>query len=57
MVLALKTIHDVALINRVIVSTYQSVSGAGKAAMDELFEQTKDIYVNKNIKKIKFFIQ
>ena len=38
----------------IIVSTYQSVSGAGKEAMDELFNQTKDIYANKNIKKNKF---
>tara|TARA_Y100000590_G_scaffold189952_1_gene216286 strand:- start:186 stop:1226 length:1041 start_codon:yes stop_codon:yes gene_type:complete len=54
MVMALKPIHDEAIINRIVVSTYQSVSGAGKEAMDELFEQTKDIYANKNIKKKKF---
>ena len=42
MVLALKPLHDEYKINRVVVSTYQAVSGAGKAAMDELFEQTKD---------------
>lgn len=46
MVVALKPIHDRAKIKRVVVSTYQSTSGAGKAAMDELFNQTKAIYVN-----------
>jgi len=45
MVVALKPLHDVAKIKRVVVSTYQSVSGAGKAAMDELWLQTKGIYV------------
>ena len=54
MVVALKPIHDVAIINRIVVSTYQSVSGAGKEAMDELFEQTKNIYANKNKEKKKF---
>ena len=48
MVVALKPLHDAAIINRVVVSTYQAASGAGKDAMDELFDQTKDIYVNKN---------
>ena len=51
MVVALKPIHDLAIINRIVVSTYQSVSGAGKKSMDELFDQTKDIYVNKVITK------
>jgi len=46
LVVALKPLHDAAKIKRVVVSTYQSVSGAGKAAMDELFNQTKGIYVN-----------
>ena len=46
MVVALKPLHDVAKIKRVVVSTYQSVSGAGKDAMDELYNQTKGIYVN-----------
>ncbi len=46
MVVALKPLHDLAQITRVVVSTYQSVSGAGKAAMDELFRQTKGIYMN-----------
>ena len=54
MVLALKPLHDVSIINRVIVSTYQSVSGAGKEAMDELFDQTQNIYANKVIEKNKF---
>ncbi len=54
MVVALKPIHNVAIINRIIVSTYQSVSGAGKESMDELFDQTKDIYANKKIIKKKF---
>ena len=46
LVVALKPLHDAATIKRVVVSTYQSTSGAGKAAMDELFTQTKGIYVN-----------
>ena len=46
LVVALKPLHDVAQIRRVVVSTYQSVSGAGKSAMDELFNQTKGIYMN-----------
>ena len=54
MVVALKPLHDHAIINRVVVSTYQSVSGAGKDAMDELFNQTQNIYANKNIEKNKF---
>ena len=48
MVLALKPLHDEYKINRVVVSTYQAVSGAGKAAMDELFSQTKDFLDEKN---------
>src|SRR4051812_10192566 len=46
MVVALKPLHDAAKIRRVVVSTYQSVSGAGHEAMDELFTQTRAIYVN-----------
>jgi aspartate-semialdehyde dehydrogenase len=46
LVVALKPLHDLAKIRRVVVSTYQSVSGAGKSAMDELFNQTKGIYGN-----------
>ena len=49
MVLALKPLHDEYKINRVIVSTYQAVSGAGKAPMDELFEQTQNYLENKKI--------
>ena len=44
MVVALKPLHDVAVIKRVVVSTYQSVSGAGKEGMDELWDQTKALY-------------
>ena len=46
MVLALKPLHDLARVRRVVVATYQSVSGAGRTAMDELFNQTRGIYVN-----------
>ncbi len=46
MVVALKPLHDAAGIRRVVVSTYQSVSGAGKAGMDELFNQTRGVYMN-----------
>ena len=49
MVLALKPLHDEYKIKRVIVSTYQAVSGAGKEAMDELFDQTKSFLDKKNI--------
>jgi aspartate-semialdehyde dehydrogenase len=45
MVVALKPLHDAAGIRRIVVSTYQSVSGAGKAGMDELFEQSRNIFV------------
>jgi aspartate-semialdehyde dehydrogenase len=45
LVVALKPLHDAAKIKRVVVSTYQSVSGAGKEAMDELWTQTKGIFV------------
>jgi len=48
MVVALKPLHDAAGIKRVVVSTYQSVSGSGKSAMDELFNQTKGIYMNES---------
>lgn len=46
MVVALKPLHDAATIKRVVVSTYQSTSGGGKEAMDELFNQTRAVYVN-----------
>src|SRR6266403_376320 len=51
MVVALKPLHDLARIKRVVVATYQSVSGAGREAMDELFTQTRGIYVNDAIKR------
>lgn len=50
MVVALKPIHDFATIKRIVVSTYQSTSGAGNDAMEELFKQTKGIYTNEQIK-------
>ncbi len=46
LVVALKPLHDAAIIKRIVVSTYQSVSGGGKAAIDELWLQTKGIFVN-----------
>ncbi|MEZ5896809.1 MAG: aspartate-semialdehyde dehydrogenase [Parvularculaceae bacterium] len=46
LVVALKPLHDAAKIKRVVVATYQSTSGAGREAMDELFNQTKGIFVN-----------
>lgn len=54
MVLALKPLHDLATIRRVVVATYQSVSGGGKEAMDELFTQTRAIFVNDPVEKRKF---
>jgi aspartate-semialdehyde dehydrogenase len=45
LVVALKPLHDRATIKRVVVATYQSVSGAGKEGMDELFDQTKNVFV------------
>jgi aspartate-semialdehyde dehydrogenase len=54
LVVALKPLHDRAKIKRVVVSTYQSVSGAGKDAMDELFAQTKAIYTASDIETKKF---
>ncbi len=54
MVVALKPLHDAAGIRRVIVSTYQSVSGAGKAGMDELFEQTRAVFVGDQKTHAKF---
>ncbi|WP_374763302.1 aspartate-semialdehyde dehydrogenase [Yunchengibacter salinarum] len=49
MVVALKPLHDRARIKRVVVDTYQSVSGAGNAAMDELFSQTKGVFTNDEV--------
>jgi aspartate-semialdehyde dehydrogenase len=54
LVVVLKPLHDRAKIQRVVVSTYQSVSGAGKEAMDELFAQTKAIYTATDIETKKF---
>ena len=54
MVMALKPIHDLFKIKKIIVATYQSTSGAGKSAMDELFHQTLDVYKNKPLVAKKF---
>jgi aspartate-semialdehyde dehydrogenase len=54
LVVALKPLHEAATIKRVVVSTYQSVSGAGKDAMDELFSQTKAVYTNDELVAKKF---
>ncbi len=54
MVVALKPLHDLAGLKRVVVATYQSVSGSGKDAMDELFNQTRAIFVNDPVEKNKF---
>jgi aspartate-semialdehyde dehydrogenase len=54
MVVALKPLHDLAPIKRVVVATYQSVSGAGREAMDELFNQTRAIYVSDAIEPEQF---
>lgn len=54
MVVALKPLHDLAGIKRVVVATYQSVSGAGKEAMDELFNQTRGLYANSVPKRAVF---
>ena len=54
MVVALKPLHDAARIKRVVVATYQSVSGSGKAGMDELFEQSRNIFVGDANEPVKF---
>ena len=54
MVVALKPLHDLATIKRVVVATYRSVSGAGREGMDELFNQTRAIFVNDPIERTKF---
>jgi aspartate-semialdehyde dehydrogenase len=54
MVVALKPLHDLVPIRRVVVATYQSVSGAGKEGMDELFNQTRAIYMNGPVEQKKF---
>ncbi|RTL95687.1 aspartate-semialdehyde dehydrogenase [Ancylobacter aquaticus] len=54
LVVALKPLHDLATIKRVVVATYQSVSGAGKDAMDELFAQTRAVFVSDPVEAKKF---
>ncbi len=54
MVVALKPLHDLQRIRRVVVSTYQSTSGGGKESMDELFNQTRGIYMNEPIRPKRF---
>src|SRR5688572_4071541 len=54
MVVALKPLHDRARIKRIVVSTYQSTSGAGNDAMEELFQQTKGIFVNDAVEPKEF---
>jgi aspartate-semialdehyde dehydrogenase len=54
LVVALKPLHDAAKIKRVVVATYQSVSGAGKSGMDELFEQSRNIFVGDSNEPVKF---
>ena len=54
MLVALKPLHDLATIKRIVVSTYQSVSGAGREAMDELFNQTRGVFVNDAMVKEQF---
>ena len=54
LVIALKPLHDLFVIKRVVVSTYQSVSGGGKAPMDEMIEQTKLVLEGKNVKSKNF---
>src|SRR5579862_5929667 len=54
LVVALKPLHDAARIKRVVVSTYQSVSGAGKDAMDELFSQSKAVFTLDDVETKKF---
>ncbi|GAB4227852.1 MAG: aspartate-semialdehyde dehydrogenase [Kiloniellaceae bacterium] len=54
MLVALKPLHDLATIKRVVVATYQSTSGAGKDGMDELFNQTRGIYVNEPVRPEQF---
>ena len=54
LVIALKPLHDLFTIKRIVVSTYQSVSGGGKAPMDELIKQTQEVLDGKNVKSINF---
>jgi aspartate-semialdehyde dehydrogenase len=52
LMVALKPLHDLAKITRVVISTYQSVSGTGKEAIDELWNQTRGIFVNDTVKPV-----
>ena len=54
MVVVLKPLHDAATITRVVVATYQSTSGAGKEGMDELFQQSRAIFVGDAVEAVKF---
>ena len=54
LVMALKPLYNLSKIKRVVISTYQSVSGAGKAAMDELFDQTRKIFSNDLVDSVNF---
>jgi aspartate-semialdehyde dehydrogenase len=54
LVVALKPLHDAFVVKRVVVSTYQSVSGAGKEGMDELFSQTRAVFVSDSVEGKKF---
>ncbi len=54
LVVALKPLHDLACIRRVSVATYQSTSGSGTAAMDELFNQTRAVYANERVERAAF---
>ena len=54
LVIALKPLHDLFKIKRIVVSTYQSVSGGGKAPMDELIEQTKQVLQNNKVESKNF---
>ena len=54
LVVALKPLHDAAKIKRVVVATYQSVSGSGKQGMDELFEQSRNIFVGNQSEPVKY---
>ena len=54
MVTVLKPLHEAATVKRVVVATYQSTSGAGKEAMDELLNQTKSFFVNQDLEPRKF---
>ncbi|WP_341760274.1 aspartate-semialdehyde dehydrogenase [Candidatus Endowatersipora endosymbiont of Watersipora subatra] len=54
LVVVLKPLHDRATIKRIVISTYQSVSGAGKEAMEELFKQTRSFFVSDHVKVEKF---